>query len=248
MGPVFSPRSSVNSEPVDRKATWPKALRELALALLTILTIRWALFEPYVIPSGSMLPTLLINDHIFVNKFAYGLRLPFSSQYIWRWSDPRRGDVIVFRSVSDPDTFLVKRLIGLPNDQVEMKENGDLYINGSRLETTALTETEKAEFKEFVEKQSLVWEDHGQRKDIRMLENFDSGRSFSATVPADHLLMLGDNRDHSADGRFWGMLPFSNVLGRASLIWLSCEKMMVEPSRLCDFSTLRANRIMKVIN
>ncbi|HVK62428.1 MAG TPA: signal peptidase I [Bdellovibrionales bacterium] len=168
----------------DKRGTWLQALGSLTGAVLLILTIRWALFEPYVIPSGSMLPTLQIRDHIFVNKFAYGIRLPFSSHYLIRFGEPKRGDIIVFRSVDDDDIFLVKRVVGLPGETLE-----------------------------------------------------------GVTVPPDSYFMMGDNRENSADSRVWGVLPMNRILGRASLIWLSCEETLSESNQLCDPSTIRWNRI-----
>src|ERR1043165_3756781 len=95
-------------KPIKKKAKFGEGLGSFLLAVLAILAFRWALFEPYVIPSGSMIPTLRIHDHILVNKFAYGLRLPFQQKYLVRWSLPNRGDIVVFRSVEDSEVYLVK--------------------------------------------------------------------------------------------------------------------------------------------
>src|ERR1700733_4635559 len=96
------------------KAKFGEGFGSFSMAVLAILAFRWALFEPYVIPSGSMIPTLLIHDHILVNKAAYGLRLPFSDSWLFRDSDPKRGDIVVFRSVDDAGYFMIKRVVGLP--------------------------------------------------------------------------------------------------------------------------------------
>ncbi len=116
------------------QGTWGQAITQFLLSVLFLLTVRWAFFEPYVIPSGSMIPTLLIHDHILVNKFAFGLRIPFSSRYLVRWAHPKRGDVIVFRSVDQSEIFLIKRVVGLPGDTIEIGSgpvhSGQLRING----------------------------------------------------------------------------------------------------------------------
>lgn len=99
-------------------------------AILALLAVRWALFEPYVIPSGSMIPTLLIHDHIMVNKLAYGIRLPFTSQWLMHFASPQRGEVVIFRSVEDDNFFMVKRVVGLAGDHMVFTEDGQLMVNG----------------------------------------------------------------------------------------------------------------------
>src|SRR5262245_51883086 len=107
---------------------WLKKNTSLALAILAALSIRWALIEAYVIPSGSMLPTLLIHDHIFVNKIIYGLRFPFTKNWFAEFSHPQRGDVIVFKYPEDESTFFIKRVVGVPGDKVFV-DGTDVYIN-----------------------------------------------------------------------------------------------------------------------
>src|SRR5262245_48436792 len=116
-----------------KKGTWPQAIGSFTVSILLVLTIRWLLIEAYVIPSGSMLPTLLINDHIFVNKLAYGIRWPFSSRWIVRYRPVKRGQVIVFRSIQDPEFFLVKRIVGVGGDSIRYESNGDLWINQKKV-------------------------------------------------------------------------------------------------------------------
>jgi len=121
-----------------KKGTWAQALSSLFFSVLFILGIRWALWEPYVIPSGSMIPTLLIHDHILVNKFSYGLRVPFTNEWLVRYRSPRRGDVIVFKSVEQDDVFLVKRVIGLAGDHLRVASDGQLSINGKAMPRSAM--------------------------------------------------------------------------------------------------------------
>lgn len=246
-GPSHSKRS-------DLRGTWPRALGSLALALLMILALRWALLEPYIIPSGSMFPTLMIRDHIFVNKFVYGLRLPFTSHTIVRWNQPARGEVVVFRSVDRDDIFLIKRIVGLPGDKIHITPNG-LEINGARAENRPMTEVEKAQLlsdwpaperedlkRDFaMEIETLDGRDHALFRD----QNFNQSETDVVTVPEGHVFVAGDNRDHSADSRVWGTLPSERILGRASLIWLSCEEALSESGQLCDPKTIRWQRLAK---
>jgi signal peptidase I len=239
----------------DLRGTWLQAFASLAGAIIFILAIRWALFEPYVIPSGSMLPTLLIHDHIFVNKFAFGVRLPFASHYAFRFSEPKRGDVLVFRSVENDDMFLVKRVIGLPGDEIQLRNDG-LYINGLKAPTAPVADAE-ALLKD--------WTPDSRNEAIAqneiLEESLPSGKSETVThavfrdkedpqpessvikVPEGNLFMSGDNRDHSADSRMWGTLPIDRVLGRASIIWLSCEEAMAQTNQLCNLQTMRWHRL-----
>ena len=128
------------------QGTWPKALRSLFIPILIILTIRWAAFEPYVIPSGSMFPNLLIHDYILVNKFAYGIRIPFTYHYLVNWNAPRRGDILVFRNVGPEDYFLVKRVVGLPGDEISYNQKSELIINGQLVPTRLASEGEVEDF------------------------------------------------------------------------------------------------------
>jgi signal peptidase I len=246
-----------SSKRIDQRGTWPRALASLALALLIILAMRWALFEPYVIPSGSMLPTLLIRDHIFVNKFAYGVRLPFSSYYFLRWSQPKRGEVVVFRSVERDDIFLIKRIVGLPGDTVFIAPEG-LEVNGKRVDTSPMnageiekllsdwtpTAREEAKRDYKLEKEHLGDVTHALFLD----QTFSQATIQPVKVPEGHVFVSGDNRDHSSDSRVWGTLPIERILGRASIIWLSCEEALADTGQLCDPRTIRWNRLAKVIN
>ena len=203
-----------------------------------------------------MLPTLLVHDHIFVNKFAYGFRLPFANHYLFRFSPPARGDVIVFRSVEDDNIFLVKRVIGLPGDDIQLKNEG-LFVNGKPVPLVAISLSEK---------ETLLrdWTPDTRADAIEANDIFEEtldakvhpvfrdrtehqADSLVTKVPADQLFMSGDNRDHSADSRMWGTLPIDRVLGRASIIWLSCEEALAQTNQLCNPQTMRWRRLFKSV-
>jgi len=186
--------------------------------ILIVLVIRSFLFEPFRIPSDSMMPTLLDGDFIFVNKFTYGLRLPVLNTEIVAFGEPQRGDVVVFRLPSDPATNYIKRLVGLPGDHVVVREKR-VYVNG---------ELEPVEF-------DGVYAGFGHTGAQIALETLGKAihrvlyipdrpsYDFDDVVPAGHYFFMGDNRDNSRDSRFpeVGFVPAGNVVGKAVRIWLN---------------------------
>lgn len=197
--------------------------------LLIVLVIRSFLFEPFRIPSGSMMPTLLTGDFIFVNKFAYGLRLPVINTKIVALGEPRRGDVVVFRLPSDPSVNYVKRVVGLPGDVVEYDPpnkritiNGELVpieIDGPYVEVGPYPEEPGTE---------LGWEQLGEhRHRVLLRPGARPSPGGEYVVPADHYFMMGDNRDNSEDGRFRdkvGFVPEGNLVGRATGVWMNWRR------------------------
>ena len=239
-----------------KKASLKGSVGLFLFALLVFMTVRWAFVVPVVIPSGSMIPNMLIHDHIFVNKMAYGLRWPFTQKWISSVVVPERGDVVIFRSIERDDMYMVKRVIGLPGERVEIKANGNIFINGQALpryrvkvaqkgEIGALThedlniEVEEADF--FAEK--LDGKEVLTLYDTQVM-TYDWP---SLIVPEDSLFLLGDNRQRSRDSRYWGTLPLQQLVGKALFVWLSCQKTLPAATFLCDPTTLRWKRFFHAI-
>ena len=180
--------------------------------LVFVLVIRSFIFEPFRIPSGSMMPTLVEGDFIFVQKFAYGLRLPVTETKIVETGNPERGDVVVFRLPSDPSINYIKRVIGLPGDEV-VYERQRLTING---ETVSLQRGPDASFDAPVFVEDL----DGRVHDILITNPKFSTRDGTYRVPEGHYFVMGDNRDRSRDSRFIGAIPEKYLVGEAVRVWM----------------------------
>ncbi|MBC8057186.1 MAG: signal peptidase I [Rhizobiales bacterium] len=207
--------------------------------ILVVFLLRSFLFEPFKIPSGSMIPTLLIGDLILVNKYHYGVRLPVINKKIIANNDPQRGDVMVFRYPKDTSVDYIKRVVGLPGDEVSFREQ-KLYVNGVAVPARQMPEPGfydedlRQYFPEFTEKLGTV-EHHillnprhqpfyGAEDKITFpfRENCRySAEGVTCKVPPGNYFMMGDNRDNSQDSRFWGFVPDENIVGKAFWIWMN---------------------------
>jgi signal peptidase I len=188
--------------------------------LLVVLLIRSFLFEPFRIPSSSMLPTLLVGDFIFVNKYTYGLRLPVLNTEILDIGSPQRGDVVVFRLPSDPSTNYIKRLVGLPGDSITYL-NSQIYVNQQPVSVTLNGPYRGSEQPGSVlGREKLGAHEH----DVLFMPGRGSVEG-TFIVPEGHYFMMGDNRDNSRDSRYdgVGMIPEGNVVGKAVRIWMNWD-------------------------
>lgn len=203
--------------------------------ILLVFVVRSFLFEPFKIPSGSMIPTLLVGDFILVNKYAYGVRLPVLHTKVIDVGQPQRGDVMVFRYPEDPGLDYIKRVIGTPGDVVSYR-NKRLTINGKAMPVEKL--------EDFKHEDRLYYSEQ-YREDLgtlthRLLNDADAppfiadatrfpGREHcqyddagvTCTVPPGHYFMIGDNRDNSRDSRVWGFVPEANIVGKAFFVWFN---------------------------
>lgn len=203
--------------------------------ILIVFLLRSFLFEPFKIPSGSMIPTLLVGDLILVNKYHYGVRLPVINKKIIANQDPQRGDVMVFRFPKDPSTDYIKRVVGVPGDEISYR-NQRLFLNGQPVPTQGPEEyfnEDAARFeKQFTEKLGAVEHrilvDPSRQLYLQSNENFPykdncrySAEGITCKVPAGHYFMMGDNRDNSMDSRVWGFVPDENIVGKAFFVWMN---------------------------
>jgi signal peptidase I len=213
-----------------------KEIQTIAIIVFGVFFFKSFLYEPYRIPSGSMVPTLVTGDFIIVNKFAYGFKIPFSDLtigklinlnpiYISEKTYPVRGDVIVFKFPSDPETSFIKRVIGIPGDEIEIR-NKKLFLNNVELKTNELKNDEMYrgiddKFKGTNFK--LIEEELENKKHIVQIDrdNFYKANFKKIKIPAGKYFMMGDNRDNSFDSRDWGLISFEHIKGKAVGIWLS---------------------------
>lgn len=218
-------------------------LREYVEAILTAvfiaLLIRSFGIEAFKIPSSSMVPTLMVGDHIFVNKFIYGLRIPLTKIHFFDYKKPKRGDVIVFIYPSDESKDYIKRVVGLPGDVVKVEGN-KLYINGEQVPCEPLKTKSSDDGEDIVvidnpDFQGLPlfngWKKYdfceatvGDNHFITQYDPSSYRHGGIYEVPKDSYFVMGDNRDNSADSREWGFVPFENIKGKAMFIWLSLDK------------------------
>jgi len=198
-------RADARAEDSTAGSTWREYAEALVMAVLLALFIRTFVVQAFKIPSGSMKPTLEIGDHLLVNKFIYGLRIPFFDTRILDFHEPERDDVIVFIYPQDRTKDFIKRVRGLPGERVEIR-NKQLFINGGRVEDA-----------------------YGHFEDTSgsMRNRRDNFASF--TVPEGHVFVMGDNRDYSHDSRFWGPVPIDDILGKAFILYWSWDSKTFRP-------------------
>jgi signal peptidase I len=203
--------------------------------ILAVFLLRSFVFEPFKIPSGSMIPTLLVGDLILVNKFTYGLKLPVINTRITAGNPVQRGDVMVFRYPPKPSLDYIKRVIGVPGDEVAYL-NKKLTINGQPMPQTEISdffdESQVRYFKQFeedlgVKKHRIITDERRPAfvagvEDFKFKENCHySVEGVTCKVPQGYYFMMGDNRDNSLDSRYWGFVPDANIVGKAFFVWMN---------------------------
>lgn len=192
---------TVDKEEKKAKSAFREYVEAIATALLLALFIRTFIVQAFKIPSGSMIPTLQIGDHILVNKLSYGIRMPFLEKYLLEYNQPRRGDVVVFIFPEDRTKDFIKRVIGVEGDVVEVKDK-KIYINNKPVD----------------DPHAYFEGDDALGEALQTRDDYGPTR-----VPKNHIFVMGDNRDRSYDSRFWGFVDLQDVRGKAFLIYWSWD-------------------------
>ena len=196
--------------------------RSLFPVILIVLILRSFIVEPFRIPSGSMMPTLLVGDFILVNKFAYGIRLPVINTKIIDVGTPQRGDVFVFRYPKDPSTDYIKRVIGLPGDRISYF-NKVVYVNGKAVEQLDQSVYQGVGSGIGMSGNRLILEKLGTVEHNILIDDNKPIMNGDFIVPEGEYFAMGDNRDNSNDSRFWGTVPQANLVGKAFMIWMNWD-------------------------
>jgi signal peptidase I len=220
-----------------RKSTLREYAESIGVAVAVALLLRAFVVEAFQIPSGSMIPTLEVGDHIFVSKFAYGLSIPFTDMKLLQYAQPERGDVIVFKFPNDHSIDYIKRVVGLPGDVIEMRQE-ELFINGRPVprqrvprvyrcndgppHPDSLLHGAAAGLVADDDDCELWMETLGKVEHETVLEPHRGGRDFGRTVvPPGNVFVMGDNRDNSSDSRVWGTVKLDLIKGKALIVWWS---------------------------
>jgi signal peptidase I len=224
-GQVCLRKVNANKLRLRAKHFWHREIKPLLVLAIILFSIRSSLADWNDVPTGSMKPTIVEGDRVFVNKLAYDLKVPFTTWHIAEWGNPQQGDIVVFYSPHD-GMRLVKRVIGLPGDTIEMR-NGHLVLNGEPVEYAALDEAVSAQVSESERNTSLFATEKlpSRPHAVMAIPALPAQRNFGPLlVPEGRYFMMGDNRDNSFDSRFWGTVPRGQILGRATAVVISLDR------------------------
>ena len=210
-------KSSNKIEKIQKKSPYREYAEAFAIAIILALFIRTFIVQAFKIPSGSMKPTLLIGDHLLVNKFLYGLKIPFTDRFVLDFSQPKRGDIVVFKYPNDEKIDFIKRVIGVSGDKIEIKKD-QLFINDKKIAIEYSEIFNDPDSDSILDKYTefLGERTHDILEDITVPEN-----EGTFLVPEGSLFVMGDNRKHSHDSRFWGFVALNKVKGKALIIYWS---------------------------
>lgn len=208
--------NQIKPDKVKKKSLVREYIEAFAIAILLALFIRTFVVQAFKIPSGSMKPTLLVGDHLLVNKFIYGIKIPFIDRIVIPIKEPKRGDIIVFKWPKDESKDFIKRVIGIEGDVIEIKDD-ILYINGEEIHDDYIGEF-------YDDDNSRARKLEESLGDIRhyILDQVKNNQNFGPiTVPGDSVFVMGDNRDNSEDSRYWGFVTLNKIKGKALIIYWS---------------------------
>jgi signal peptidase I len=220
-------KNKIKPPKINKKSTIREYAEALTIAILLALFIRTFIIQAFKIPSGSMKPTLLIGDHLLVNKFAFGIKIPFIDKFLVQFKKPERGDVVVFKWPEDESKDFIKRVIGVAGDTIEIK-NDQLYVNDKKVEKTLVDKNTKhqliVECNDNEVSNADVYEEIIGNKKHKILVQPDRKKNENfgpVKVPENAIFVMGDNRDNSADSRYWGYVKLEKIKGKALIIYWS---------------------------
>lgn len=256
------------SEEQKKAGSWREYISSFGGALLIAVLVRGFLIGNYKIPSGSMIPTLQVGDHLFVNEFIYGLGVPFSKWKIGtHFREPKRGEIIVFRDPKETGKDLIKRVVAIPEDQVVV-QGDEVWINGKKLDQKEINkggpyadfrETEDGLFPN-TEKEGGYWyqvsgqlfqESNGNQTYSTMRTENPAQpyiKTFPITIPKDYVFVMGDNRHNSNDSRYWGLVPYENIKGKAIFIWFSEGRRFDKNDEKKSYPWVRFERLFRWVH
>lgn len=207
---------SKNRSNIKKKSVFREYAEAAAIAILLALFIRTFVVQAFKIPSGSMKPTLLIGDHLLVNKFIYGVKIPFIDRYILKFKSPKMGDIVVFKWPIDEKKDFIKRVIGVGGDTVEIR-NDILYINNEQIKTKYVDD-----FRDEEVRRAKKYTEFLDNLEHFILDEKKSNENLGPiTIPENSIFVMGDNRDNSHDSRYWGVVEENKIKGKALIIYWS---------------------------